>query len=125
MEQFRKAFPFLMKRGPCKILHVLPSLNEAYGGPLRLVLDISARAEGPSFSSQIVGVGPATIKDNPLDASRIHSVPAARSGGYSYSAELRPWLRRHLPEFDGVVVHGAWTYPGWAAATECRRTGLP
>uniref|UniRef100_Q01XK2 Glycosyl transferase, group 1 n=1 Tax=Solibacter usitatus (strain Ellin6076) TaxID=234267 RepID=Q01XK2_SOLUE len=57
--------------------------------------------------------------------STVHSVPAGRTGSYAYSGELRPWLRCNLTDFDGVVVHGAWTYSGWAAATECRSAGIP
>jgi glycosyltransferase involved in cell wall biosynthesis len=114
-----------VKRRPRKILHILPSLNETYGGPLRLVLELSARAEGPDLSSHIAGIGALVAKDNPMDVSRIHELPAGRGGAYTYSSQLRPWLRGHLPDYDGAVIHGAWTYPGWAAATECRRVSVP
>ncbi len=110
---------------PPKVLHVLSSLDETYGGPLRLVLDLSARAEGPQLSSQIVGIGDFLVSDYSFDKSRIHSLRSASKNAYAYSSELRPWLQRNLPEFHGVMIHGAWTYPTWATATECIKAGIP
>jgi glycosyltransferase involved in cell wall biosynthesis len=100
-------------------------LNEAYGGPLRLVLELSARSEGNQLTSHVLGVGALAAKDNPLDPARIHVLPPGKGGRYAYSADLRPWLRGHLPEFDGVVIHGAWTHTGWATAAECLQAKVP
>ncbi len=108
-----------------RVLHILPSLDESYGGPLRLVLDLSARAQSLGLESELVGVGKINIQDNPLDPARIHSVPAGILKTYAHSAELRRWLRRNLSRFDGLVVHGAWAYSGWAAAVEARAAGVP
>jgi glycosyltransferase involved in cell wall biosynthesis len=108
------------------VLHALTSLDERYGGPLRLVLDLSARAEALGLASEVVGLGDPEIHDNPLSPSKIHSVPVARFGGsYGYSPRLREWLAANLGRFDGVVVHGAWTYHGWAVAGECAKAGIP
>ena len=109
-----------------KVLHVLTSLDERYGGPLRVVLDLSAPSESLGLNSEILGLGDSVIHDNPVHPSKIHSVPLGTIGrSYGYSPQLREWLRVHLRRFDGVVIHGAWTYHGWAVATECRRTGTP
>lgn len=89
------------------------------------MLDLSARADGDRLISHIVGIGKLSVKDNPMDASRIHSLPAAARNGYAYSPVLRRWLRERLPRYAGVVIHGAWTYAGWAAASECLRAGVP
>lgn len=106
------------------ILHVVPSLNEGNGGPLRLVLDLSARAALKGLRGEVVGVGDVAIQDNPLDPSLVHAIPGSPIGPWAYAPALRGWLRRNLQRFDGVVIHGAWLYPGWAAARECRRAGL-
>ena len=112
-------------RRPRKILHVLPSLDESYGGPLRLVLELSARAEGLCLSTQIVGIGDLAVNDNPLDRSQIHTIPGGSWGRYAYTPGLRPWMRAHVGDFDGVIIHGAWAHPGWAAAIECWRKRVP
>lgn len=115
-----------MSEDGLRVLHVLPSLKDEYGGPLRMTLDVAARAESLGLSSDILGVGEQKIRDNPVAPSRIHSVPLGTGGArYAYSPALRGWLRKHLASYDGVVVHGAWTYPGWAASVECERVGVP
>jgi glycosyltransferase involved in cell wall biosynthesis len=111
---------------PARVLHVLPSLDEAYGGPLRLVLDLSARAERYGLESEVIGIGEPRLHDNPLHPSNVHSVPHGfGEGSYGYSPRLRGWLKANLDRFDGVIVHGAWAYPGWAVARECRQAGVP
>jgi glycosyltransferase involved in cell wall biosynthesis len=108
------------------VLHALTSLDERYGGPLRLVLDLSARAEALGLESEVLGLGDPEVHDNPLDPSKIHSVPVGKFGGsYGYSPELRKWLAENVDRFGGVVVHGAWTYHGWAVAMECGKAGIP
>lgn len=114
-----------MTSEPFRILHVLPSLDQRYGGPLRLVLDLSARSVPLGLDSHVVGLGDPSVHDNPLPPDRIHSLPAGSPRGYSYSPALEPWLRSALPAFDGVVIHGAWLYPGWITARICQDTGVP
>lgn len=111
---------------PMRILHIVSSLDETYGGPLRLVLDLSSRSESYGLSSEVLGVGFPSLHDNPLPSSKVHFVPIGFGGpSYAYSSELRHWLRTNVRSFDGVVVHGAWTYPGAAAASVCRKLGVP
>ena len=102
-----------------KILHVLPSLDQRYGGPLRAVLDLSARALSSGLKSEILGFGPLHIPDNPFPVERIHNLQLASPARYGYSPDLGPWLRCNLEKFTGVVLHGMWLYPNWAIAREC------
>lgn len=108
-----------------KILHILPSLQQSYGGPIRAVLDLSARATKFGLESEILGFGELSVPDNPLDPNRIHSLPVSMLRRYCYSPGLRTWLRANLQRFSGVVLHGMWLYPNWAASSECRKLGIP
>lgn len=108
-----------------RVLHVLPSLDEKSGGPIRAVLELSVVAQGYGFESEVVGVGDANILDNPLQESLIHSCPSGWPTSYSYSSPLRSWLKKNVRRFDGVVLHGMWLYPNWAGAQECGRAGVP
>ena len=101
---------------PIRILHVLSSLNQRDGGPVRAIVDLSAASEEYGVESH--------LPDNPLPAGRIHITPPAIFRAYRYAPSLRRWLRRHVSQFDGVVIHGMWLYPGLAAALECRRAGV-
>lgn len=114
-----------MTPSSCRVLHVLPSLDQRYGGPLRLVLDLSARSLARGLDSHVLGFGQPDIADNPFPASRIHSLPLAPPRGYCYSPLLAQWLRLNLSRFDGVVIHGAWLYPGWITARLCHEMGVP
>jgi glycosyltransferase involved in cell wall biosynthesis len=111
------------KGRPRRVLHVLASLDQRYGGPLRAVLDLCAAGESLGVHSEIVGLGELNVPDNPFPAGRIHSLPAA--GPWRYSSQLRPWLRANLGRFHGVVLHGLWLYPNWAAALECQAARKP
>jgi glycosyltransferase involved in cell wall biosynthesis len=110
---------------PLRILHVLPSLDQRYGGPLRIVLDLSAQAMELGMESEVVGLGALDAPDNPLSLQFIHQLPGDSTSSFAYSSALRPWLRSNLKHFDGVVLHGVWTYVDWAAAQECRSANVP
>jgi len=88
-------------------------------------LNLSADARRKGIHSEIIGMGDIAIADNPLPPEHMHTVPVSFPRGYRYSSALRPWLRQNLPRFDGVVLHGMWQYPEWAAAGECVRAGVP
>lgn len=42
-------------------------------------------------------------------------------GVYGYSLALDRWLEQNLCRFDGVIIHGAWTYSSLAAAWACQK----
>lgn len=108
-----------------RILHILPSLKQTYGGPTRAVLDLSARAEAHGIQSEILGFGEVDIPDNPMPRQMIHSLPVELPKRYSYAPTLRAWLRANLHRFDGAVLHGMWLYPNWVVSQECTKRKLP
>jgi glycosyltransferase involved in cell wall biosynthesis len=103
-----------------RVLHVLPSLDQDYGGPLRLVLDLSARALEFGLESEVLGVGNLRVPDNPMPPEFVHSVPLGWPANYRYSPDLAPWLQSNLSRFDGVVLHGVWLHPGSVVSRICR-----
>jgi glycosyltransferase involved in cell wall biosynthesis len=108
-----------------RILHVLPSLDHRDGGPLRVALDIGARCLPLGIESEVLGFGEINLPDNPMRHDRIHALPTVGLRSYVYCAELEAWTKRYLSSFDGVIIHGAWVYPGWGVATTCRSSGTP
>lgn len=107
-----------------RVLHVLHSLDQRYGGPIRAVLDLSARSEA-DLESEILGFGALNIPDNPLPCDRIHSLPVRRPRSYCYAPQLRRWVAENISRFDGVVLHGMWLYPNRVVAQACLRRGIP
>ncbi len=108
-----------------RILHVLPSLDQRYGGPLRAVLDLSARSFALDLDSEVLGFGRLSIPDNPFPRDKIHELPQSFPHSYSFSSGLRNWIGQHLARFDGVILHGMWLYPNWAFLKACSQARLP
>lgn len=107
------------------ILHVLGLLDQNMGGPLRGVLDMSARADRHGLKTEILGQGHINIEDNPLLIEAFHCLPAWPAGGFGYSPAVWKWCQKNLHRFDGVVLHGMWTYQNWAVSRACQRAGTP
>jgi glycosyltransferase involved in cell wall biosynthesis len=110
---------------PVKILHVLSSLDQRDGGPIRAVLDLSAGCVQFGLDSHILAPGPVRLDDNPLPPEKIHAVAEPQFRTFHYSPDLRHWLRRNISQFNGVVIHGMWLYPGVVASSECLRARIP
>jgi glycosyltransferase involved in cell wall biosynthesis len=110
---------------PLKVLHVLSSLDQCDGGPVRAVIDLSVACSRLDLDSHILAPGPMALSDNELPPEKIHIAAKAIFRPFRYSHDLRRWLRRNITQFDGVVIHGMWLYPGLAAARESLRAGVP
>jgi glycosyltransferase involved in cell wall biosynthesis len=108
-----------------RILHVTGSLEQKAGGPVRALLDLSARAFAHGLHSEIVGFGPFNIPDNPLPREYIHALPVQFPRRYWYSRQARSWARKNLPRYDGIVLHTPWLYPNWVFAQEAARMRIP
>ena len=108
-----------------RILHVIGSLDQRSGGPLRAVLDLSARSHHHGLQSEVLGFGGLNVADNPIGREEIHCLPVERPARYCYAAALTPWLISNLRRFDAVILHGMWLYPNWAVSRECQKMGIP
>ncbi|MBL0225852.1 MAG: glycosyltransferase [Geobacteraceae bacterium] len=98
-----------------KILHLIPTMNPIYGGPIEGLNRIVDSYITLGIESEIAVLD---APDNSpwLDAVRVptHALgPAMLS--YCYSQNLVPWLQANAGRFDAVIVNGLWQYPGCAA----------
>lgn len=98
-----------------KILHVIPSLNPADGGPVEGIRQLGA----VFVSNGEHQVSVATVDDPKAPFLSDFPLPVYALGPgftrYGYAPRLLPWLRAHVSDFDVVVVNGLWRYPGVAA----------
>lgn len=108
-----------------RILHVIDSFSPATGGPPEAVRQLvkASRAAGASVE--------AVCLDNPraeflsgIDCP-VHALGQSFLGKFAYSPRLRQWLRDHAGQFDAMVMHGAWTFPGSALRSAARRAQKP
>ena len=94
------------------ILHVIPSLDPATGGPVEVVRALLTH--GPADDVQEV----ATLDDPGARFLAEYSAPVHALGprrtGYGRTPRLAHWLRTNAIRFDGVILHGLWQYTGYA-----------
>ncbi|MFT4111804.1 glycosyltransferase [Silvibacterium sp.] len=96
-----------------RILHVIPSLDLAYGGPPEGVLRLAAGYLREGHEVEVATLDDpqaAFLRDLPFPVS----AHGPRKNTYAHSATLLPWLRANAARFDGVVVDGLWQYHGRA-----------
>ncbi len=107
-----------------RILHVIPSLNPAGGGPIEAVTRLGLEYRRQGADVEVLTLDPPQaewIKTFPLPCHALG--PAFLK--YSYSGRLVPWLRTHTPEFDLIVVNGVWQYTSFAVWRALRGTKTP
>lgn len=107
------------------LLHIIGSLDQRAGGPLRAVLDLSAMSQSLGLQSEVLGVGVLSVADNPLPLELIHALPTKGPAAFEYAPSARRWCRTNLVRFDGVILHGMWSYLNFAVSLECTAAGIP
>jgi glycosyltransferase involved in cell wall biosynthesis len=102
-----------------KLLHVIGSMNPDTGGPCQMI-----RSFAPWFLEQghlleVVCLNDrdaAFLKSEPFP---VHALGQGR-GGWNHSPGMTPWFKKHLREFDAVILNGLWQFQGyslWRAST--------
>lgn len=116
-----------------KVLHVIPSVAPQYGGPSKVVYEMShaVRKEGvePRIATTNAagdGVLPVSLgsfqdyRDVPTIFFQHHW-----SESFKYSYTLSRWLHGNVDAFDVVHVHAVFSHSSLAGASACRRAGVP
>jgi glycosyltransferase involved in cell wall biosynthesis len=96
-----------------RILHIVGTMSAESGGPAeaaRMLVEFAP----PDVTSEIVTCDQPGEPALSTLACPVRALGNSRPG-YFYSAALIPWLRANRERFDGVIVHGIWTYPSYAA----------
>ena len=102
-----------------RILQVVRSLRPETGGLAEAVRSLS-----PALRA--LGHRSVTLSLDPADKEGEGTLVLGRSSdGYGYSPDYVPWLRAHRGDFDAVIVHGMWQYPGLGAWRALRGTDTP
>jgi glycosyltransferase involved in cell wall biosynthesis len=96
-----------------RILHIVGTMSAESGGPAEVARMLVEFAP-PNVISEIVTCDFATEPALATLTCPVHALGNSRAG-FFYSAALIPWLRANRGRFDGVIVHGLWTYPSLAA----------
>lgn len=98
-----------------KILHVMPTLSPASGGPAEALRQIVRAYPQVGVQAEIACLDESASEWIPNFAAQVHGFGPVRSG-YGRSSSLREWLKQNVLRFDGVVAHAMWNYPALAAS---------
>jgi glycosyltransferase involved in cell wall biosynthesis len=107
-----------------RILDLIRSLDPAHGGTVEGLRQSVQATAALGHREEVLTL------DAP-DAPWLAGFPAPThalgpvAGTYGYHAALLPWLRAHAADYDAVVVHGLWQYPGLAAWRALRHSPVP
>jgi len=108
-----------------KVLHVIGSLDQRHGGPIRAVMDLAAASQAHGIRSEVLSAGEPRVPDNILDPGLVHGIPFGIPNRYGYTPGLSRWLRQNIKRFDCVILHGMWDFPQLAASRACWESGVP
>jgi len=107
------------------ILHVIDSFSPATGGPPEAVRQLIKATRATGTHVEVVCL------DRPeaeflLDIGcPVHALDQSFLGRYAFSPRLWCWLRANAGRFDGMIMNGLWTFPGFALRSAARRARRP
>lgn len=89
-------------------------MDPAYGGPGQGIRNSIPELEKLGLHNEVVSLDDPAATFLGKDSFPIHAIGPAK-GPWSYGEKLMPWLLDNLSRFDLVIVHGLWSYHGYAA----------
>lgn len=108
-----------------RILHVIDSFSPATGGPPEAVRQLirATLATGTEVEAVCLDAPQAEFL---LDLGcPVHALDQSFLGRYAFSPRLWRWLRANAGRFDGMIMNGVWTFPGFALRNAARRAHRP
>jgi glycosyltransferase involved in cell wall biosynthesis len=112
-----------------KVLQVVPSLAPEWGGPVKVVNELTVALESRGVSIEIVSaqgrrVGiPETIPTE-IPIHLFETGPLARIWT-AHTPGLKKVLTQKIPDFDLVHIQELWHYPGYIASKIARSLNVP
>ena len=116
-----------------RVLHVIPSIADRYGGPSAAVLGMSRAliaAGTPVVVATTDADGPQRLAQPLGRVADYRGVPTIMfrrqwSEAYKWSPALASWLRGQVRAFDVVHVHAVFSHASIAAGRACRAAHVP
>ncbi|PNG25958.1 glycosyltransferase [Methylocella silvestris] len=108
------------------ILHIIPTCNPEYGGPIEGIFTSAPALRAQGCDREIVSLDMPTdpwVKASPVrvypmgnPSPAYHTwkkrIPFLR---YGYSPAIVPWIRENAKRYDAVIVNGLWNFASLAA----------
>jgi glycosyltransferase involved in cell wall biosynthesis len=121
---------------PMKILHVIPTVNPEYGGPIAGIFTSFEALREQGCECEIVTldapsdpwVATCPLPVHPMGSRRADTPAWAKKLlllRYGYTPRFVPWLEQHAPDYDAVIVNGLWNYATFGAWRALRHAKVP
>lgn len=109
-----------------KVLHVVQSLDPAWGGMARVVPELAAGLKSLGVDGRIATLAGGRYGRPPADLGvEVLTFSAPDGSALGRSGEFNRAIGRLLDETDVLHLHGLWTGQNWSAARAARRRGVP
>jgi glycosyltransferase involved in cell wall biosynthesis len=106
-------------------LHVITSFSPVDGGPPEAMRQLATAYLEVGRGIEVVCLdnpGEPFLKGIPCP---VHALGQSFLGRYGFSPRIWRWLHENSGHFDGMVMHGIWTFPAVALRFAARRAGKP
>lgn len=108
-----------------RILHVIDSFDPATGGPPEAVRQLVKAARSAGSEAEAVCLDPPQAEFlSGLDCT-VHALGQSHLGRFAFSPRLWRWLHQNAGRFDGLLMHGVWSFPGLALCRAARSVHKP
>jgi glycosyltransferase involved in cell wall biosynthesis len=112
-----------------KVLQVVPSLAPEWGGPVKVVNELTVALESSGVYSEIISaqgrrVGTPESVTTGIPIRLFETGPLARLWT-AHTPGLKKTLARNISDFDLVHIQELWHYPGYIASKIARSRNVP
>lgn len=97
-----------------KILHVIPSVDPATGGPAEALRQLCQICQMGGHQVEVASLDSPESQVSYNFPAKVHALGPGR-GVYGYSRNAHKWLKQHLHEYDVVFLNCIWEYSTFAA----------
>ena len=96
-----------------KLLHLIATLNPKSGGVCQALRTCIEGLEKIAVSNSVVCLDDATEEFLKDDKFKIFPIGTGK-GPWCYNKDLITWLSKNLNNYDAIILHGLWLFPGYA-----------
>ncbi|MEI6861853.1 MAG: glycosyltransferase [Verrucomicrobiota bacterium] len=107
-----------------RILHALPSVNPAEGGPVEGVRQLTKVNQRFGHNVEIVCLDAPDAPWLANAGARVHALGPGY-GRYGYAPRYVPWLRENARNYDCVIVNGIWQYHCYGTWLALKKSRVP
>jgi len=97
-----------------KILNIISSMDPSTGGLPQVIRSLVPGLKKLEIESEVVCLDSVEPNYGIKDDFTIHALGKGK-GAWYYNPTLFTWLINNIANYDAVIIHGLWQYPGFAA----------